>query len=191
MLLEKQHLDRRGIVPIVLLPQSVPLVVGKHGPHRPTGCTHLGGDLQRFGEGNPRVVTPVHQHQSRTDLVRTVQGADALEDGAHGRIPFVAILGPTQVLPIRAGPLQEGDEAGNADAINSRAQPIASGVHFFGTLPILPYKMGLQTPNECVYALGYYRPGSCAPYMIDPLPFTWRAALFEAGAWVGGAAVVP
>ena len=70
-------------------------------------------------------------------------------------------------------------------------QPFASAAHFFVTLPILPYKMGLRTPNECVYALGYYRPGNCAPYMIEPLGFTWRAALFEAGAWVGGAAAIP
>ena len=70
-------------------------------------------------------------------------------------------------------------------------QPLVSGAHFFLTVPILPYKMGLKTPNECVYTLGYYRPGSCAPYMIDPVPFTWRAALFEAGAVVGAAAIVP
>ncbi|QDT70213.1 hypothetical protein MalM25_31590 [Planctomycetes bacterium MalM25] len=70
-------------------------------------------------------------------------------------------------------------------------QPIISGAHFFGTLPVLPYKMGLKTPNECVYTLGYYRPGDCAPYLIDPIPFTWRAALFEAGGVVGAAAVLP
>ncbi len=70
-------------------------------------------------------------------------------------------------------------------------QPLVSGAHFFATVPILPYKMGLKTPNECVYSLGYYRPGSCAPYMIDPVPFTWRAALFEAGAVVGVAAAIP
>ncbi|MGI9427493.1 MAG: hypothetical protein ACR2NM_02465, partial [Bythopirellula sp.] len=58
-------------------------------------------------------------------------------------------------------------------------QPIMSGVHFFGTLPVLPYKMGIRPPCECVYTLGYYRPGSCAPYMIEPLPFTWRAAMFQ------------
>ncbi len=69
--------------------------------------------------------------------------------------------------------------------------PIVSGAHFFGTVPILPYKMGLQTPNECVYTLGYYRPGSCAPYMISPLGFTWRAAAFEAGVWTGGAFAIP
>jgi hypothetical protein len=71
------------------------------------------------------------------------------------------------------------------------AQPLLSGAHFFGSVAILPYKMGLQTPNECVYTLGYYRPGNCAPYLIDPIPFTWRAALFQAGATVGVAAILP
>ncbi len=70
-------------------------------------------------------------------------------------------------------------------------QPFMSGGHFFLTVPILPYKMGLQTPHECVYTLGYYRPGNCAPYMLDPIPLSVRAALFEAGAWVSGVAVIP
>ena len=70
-------------------------------------------------------------------------------------------------------------------------QPIFSGAHFFATVPILPYKMGLKTPNECIYTLGYYRPGSCAPAMIEPIGFTWRAALFEAGTVVGAAAAIP
>ncbi|QDT00534.1 hypothetical protein [Adhaeretor mobilis] len=67
-------------------------------------------------------------------------------------------------------------------------QPIMSGAHFFGSVAVLPYKMGIRTPNECVYTLGYYRPGSCAPYMIDPVPFTWRAVFFQ-GMVAGGAAV--
>lgn len=70
-------------------------------------------------------------------------------------------------------------------------QPIMSGAHFFGTIPILPYKMGLETPQECVYALGYYRPGSCAPYMITQPGFTWRAAAFQTGAVTGVSAAVP
>lgn len=71
------------------------------------------------------------------------------------------------------------------------AQPLLSGVHFFGTIPILPYKMGLKTPNECVYTLGHYRPGDCAPYMIDAVPFTWRAAGFQFGASTGLSFLVP
>jgi len=70
-------------------------------------------------------------------------------------------------------------------------QPIMSGVHFFGTLPVLPYKMGIRTPCECVYTLGYYRPGNCAPYLIDAIPFTWRAALFEAGVATAIPFIVP
>ena len=70
-------------------------------------------------------------------------------------------------------------------------QPIMSGAHFFTRIPVLPYCMGLQAPNECVYTLGQYRPGSCAPYMIDPIPFTWRAAFFQAGATVGVAGILP
>ncbi len=70
-------------------------------------------------------------------------------------------------------------------------QPLMSGVHFFGSLPVLPYKMGVRTPRECVYALGYYRPGNCAPYMLDPVPLSLRGALFQAGAVVGISAVVP
>ncbi|MEQ8850132.1 hypothetical protein [Botrimarina sp.] len=70
-------------------------------------------------------------------------------------------------------------------------QPLVSGAHFFGRLPVLPYMMGLQTPDECVYTLGHYRPGDCAPYLIDPIPFTWRAALFQAGATVGVAGILP
>ncbi len=70
-------------------------------------------------------------------------------------------------------------------------QPIMSGAHFFTRIPVLPYCMGIQAPNECVYTLGHYRPGSCAPYMIDPIPFTWRAAFFQAGATVGVAGILP
>ncbi len=70
-------------------------------------------------------------------------------------------------------------------------QPLMSGAHFFATLPVLPYKMGIRTPCECVYSLGYYRPGSCAPYMIDPISFTWRAALFEGAAATGISFVIP
>ena len=76
-------------------------------------------------------------------------------------------------------------------ALGPWVQPFASGAHFFLTVPILPYKMGLELPDECIYTLGYYRPGSCAPYMLDPIPLSIRAGLFEAGAWVAGAAIIP
>ncbi|MFV2067538.1 MAG: hypothetical protein ACC645_11205, partial [Pirellulales bacterium] len=70
-------------------------------------------------------------------------------------------------------------------------QPVYSGAHFFAMLPILPYQMGLRPPKECVYALGHYRPGSCAPYLIKPIPLSVRAGLVQAGATVGLSALVP
>lgn len=70
-------------------------------------------------------------------------------------------------------------------------QPVISGGKFFLTVPLLPYKMGLVPPNECVYTLGHYRPGSCAPYIIDPLPLSLRAGLLQAGAVVGAVYLIP
>jgi hypothetical protein len=71
------------------------------------------------------------------------------------------------------------------------AQPIVSAGEFFLMMPALPYFMGVYPPNECVYSLGYYRPGSCAPYMLEPLPLSARGAAFEAGAWTGAALMIP
>jgi hypothetical protein len=70
-------------------------------------------------------------------------------------------------------------------------QPLISGAHFFCTLPVLPYCMGVSPPMECEYALGHYRPGSCAPYMLNPVPISCRGALIQAGAVTGAAAVLP
>lgn len=70
-------------------------------------------------------------------------------------------------------------------------QPVISGAKFFLTVPFLPYKMGLTPPNECVYTLGHYRAGNCAPYMLDPLPISVRAILFEGLAIGGAVAVIP
>lgn len=70
-------------------------------------------------------------------------------------------------------------------------QPVLSAGTFFVEIPLLPYSMGLYPPNECMYALGYYRPGSCAPYMIDPFPLSVRGALVEAGAVAGAVAILP
>jgi len=68
---------------------------------------------------------------------------------------------------------------------NPLVQPVMSGAHFFTSVAVLPYKMGMNPPNECIYTLGYYRPGNCAPYLIDPIPLSPRGALFEAGALTG------
>ena len=70
-------------------------------------------------------------------------------------------------------------------------QPLISSAHFFGNMLILPYKMGINPPGECQYALGYYRPGTCAPYMIQPFPFSLRGAAAQAGFVSGATALIP
>jgi hypothetical protein len=71
------------------------------------------------------------------------------------------------------------------------SQPILSGAHFFGSFFIWPYMMGIAPPHECQYALGFYRPGSCAPYMIPPIPLSPRGALLQAGTVVGLVYLLP
>ena len=65
--------------------------------------------------------------------------------------------------------------------------PIISIGHFFVMIPCLPYNMGLEPPWECVYPLGWYRPGDCAPYTLGPLPLSLRGAasqgLITTGLW--------
>jgi hypothetical protein len=68
---------------------------------------------------------------------------------------------------------------------------LASSAHFFGDLVLLPYHMGVETPCECIYDLGVYRVGDCAPYMLDPFPFSWRGVVTGAIGYCGVAALLP
>ena len=71
------------------------------------------------------------------------------------------------------------------------AQPIISAAHFFGHVATLPYNVGINPPNECRYALGCYRPGSCAPYLFPPLPLSLQGAAYQAGAVLGLVYFIP
>jgi hypothetical protein len=64
-------------------------------------------------------------------------------------------------------------------------QPAVSAAHFFATIPLLPYKMAVHPPHECVYSLGYYRPGDCAPLQHERFHFQPDAAAAETGAVMG------
>jgi hypothetical protein len=71
------------------------------------------------------------------------------------------------------------------------ADPFVSAAHFFVTLPVLPYKMGVELPWECVYPLGYYRPGSCAPWTVPAVPISLRGFAVEAATITGIVFLVP
>jgi hypothetical protein len=68
------------------------------------------------------------------------------------------------------------------------AQPVVSGVKFLSTIPILPYLTTMHPPCEPRYNLGHFRPGTCAPVLMDHVPWDRRAAtvqaLSTAGFWV-------
>lgn len=71
------------------------------------------------------------------------------------------------------------------------AEPFVSGAHFFTNIALIPYKMGIHPPTECQYALGYYRPGSCAPWLLPPFPLSVRGGLAEAGVVTGLIFILP
>ncbi len=58
-------------------------------------------------------------------------------------------------------------------------QPAASATKFFTHLAMLPYLKTLQPKHECVYALGNYRSGTCAPTLRGHLPYDLKAASVE------------
>lgn len=72
------------------------------------------------------------------------------------------------------------------------AQPVHSTIHFFSNLILLPYNTGINPPNECRYALGYYRPGNCAPWLKDPFPISLAGTQRQISAMTGaGFLIIP
>ncbi|WP_200836798.1 hypothetical protein [Rubripirellula obstinata] len=70
-------------------------------------------------------------------------------------------------------------------------QPVASGIRFFTTIPMLPYKMAIKPPCECEYTMGYYRTGSCAPALYQRPPWDRKAILAESAAVATGMILIP
>ncbi len=71
-------------------------------------------------------------------------------------------------------------------------QPAISGTYFFGTIPLLPYKMVVQPPKECVWSLGDCPPCYGYTWYENYLPpLRTNAALVEAGFIVGLILLIP
>jgi hypothetical protein len=71
------------------------------------------------------------------------------------------------------------------------AQPVVSAAHFFGRIPALPYLATVDPPHRCVYTLGHYRPGSCAPLAWNLVPFDPLAAAVQGGVVTGLVYLIP
>ena len=70
-------------------------------------------------------------------------------------------------------------------------QPMASGARFFLTFPVLPYAMTVDRPCTTRSTLGDFRPGTCAPLLLQRPPLQADAGLVEAGMWVGLIFLIP
>jgi hypothetical protein len=70
-------------------------------------------------------------------------------------------------------------------------QPVISGAHFFGTVAVLPYKIGAQGWHTCQSTLGHSRPGNCNAWEPHDLQWSARGALYQTGAIYGGALLIP
>jgi len=70
-------------------------------------------------------------------------------------------------------------------------QPAISAARFAAELSVLPYQMTLHRPRECIYLLGYCRPGSKAPNLAYVPPLRLDAAAVEAAAITGAVFIIP
>ena len=70
-------------------------------------------------------------------------------------------------------------------------QPVISAARFFAAIPALPYKMVVERPRDCIYTLGHYRPGSCAPRRCNHLPWKLTAGVVETGFIAGLILLIP
>jgi hypothetical protein len=70
-------------------------------------------------------------------------------------------------------------------------QSAISAAHFFGTIPILPYKMGACPPNDCEFTYGMYRPGDCNPNNRHRLPLSLQGLLLQGAATTGLVYAIP
>lgn len=68
---------------------------------------------------------------------------------------------------------------------NEYVQPFVSVGRFGVQLLALPYQMALDNPHDCRYALGYYRPGDCAPRLHYRAPLNARAAAASLPVYTG------
>ena len=64
-------------------------------------------------------------------------------------------------------------------------QPFVSVMKFNQQVIWWPYHATLEPPDKCIYPLGYYRPGECAPRLFYTPPLNAHAGLVQAGVMTG------
>ncbi|MEX2170647.1 MAG: hypothetical protein WD851_15130 [Pirellulales bacterium] len=70
-------------------------------------------------------------------------------------------------------------------------QSAVCAAHFFGTVPLLPYKIGADPCCERHYVLGAYRPGSCNPHQLVRPEVSCRGLALQGVAVTGLVFLIP
>lgn len=71
------------------------------------------------------------------------------------------------------------------------AQSAICAAHFFGTIPLLPYKIGADPCCERQYVLGTYRPGSCNPHQLVRPELSCRGLIVQGVTVTGLVFLIP
>ena len=70
-------------------------------------------------------------------------------------------------------------------------QSAVCAAHFFGTVPLLPYKVGADPCCERQYVLGCYRPGSCNPHQLVKPEVSCRGLVLQGVTVTGLVFLIP
>ncbi len=196
--------------------QNIDLNISPHGPHKNGVPTAVMGAERSWMDRHGNVLATgsmvklrhgyVHINSNGGTLripIARLSDADLVEVGRVWKIPETCTLGSNpyphrswcpQTFTWKASALchkplyfediqleRYGHSAGPI------RQPIRSAAHFFASYVFWPYQTAIHPQQECQYALGYYRPGNCAPWLVDPIPISGRGIIRQSLYSVGGA----
>src|SRR5262249_11488155 len=97
-------------IAVLLLDVTVSLIGGGKEPYRSAGSPDLVQDLDRLAVRHARIVLAYHSEQGLADRVSVVRRRNARQVFSHLGVPFVSVLRPAQITPIRLGMFQKGDQ---------------------------------------------------------------------------------
>ncbi len=191
---------RRPLVAPATVRQSESDPMGtREGIQEPSPGTAEGDDFKPITAITTHITPPAASEEiEAADLMPTDYAAMAFARHGHAHyrsdayVPWSAYSAPSVTQNFCHRPLyfeevnveRYGDSAG-------AFQPAISAARFFGTIPLLPYKMALQRPADCTVDDSPYPPGSAAPRHREVPPLRIGPALVEAATMIGLIALIP
>jgi len=158
----------------------------------PSGGTQDDNGIGEFADVldpiSPAPFAQLPQPEGEIDLLSADRHHDAVEVYGNDLFNYAQLTGNPSVPSGKAWLAPDFHhrplyfEETNLERYGNRRplQVFCSAAHFFGTIPILPYKLGVDLPYECMYTNGYCRPGDCVPYQIYHRPVELRGLMNQA-----------